>query len=264
MKIKIFALALILFGSLTAWSQDNMLDSLDLSFESTPLKEEKIPYFAIAGGFTGTIFFPNGFGEMNKLIETNFPSMGTERLKGSIFMPGAEGFTAIGIIPNMRLSFFGAGGSQTIKAVNADTTRSIDYSLSFNGLSFDYAWVPIRRLAILIGVNLGWGTMAIEYYRTTKEINWNDFGEDVNPNNFMSRAEAGFWLIQPHLNIEFAVTPFIALRGSAGYSYSLMGNWKFNQNSTFPPKPASNKPPDKLNADGMYVQFGLFLGLFNY
>jgi hypothetical protein len=258
MRIKIIALALILFGSLTAWSQDNMLDSLDLSFESTPLKEEKIPYFAIAGGFTGTFFFANGFDEMNKLIEKNFPAMGTERLKGSIFMPGAEGFTAIGIIPNMRLSFFGAGGSKTIKAVNADTTRSIDYSLSFNGLSFDYAWVPTRRLAILIGANLGWGTMAIEYNRTTKEFSWDSLSQNINPNNFMSRVEAGFWLLQPHLNVEFAVTPFIALRGSAGYSVSFMQNWNFNQNSVL------NNTPAKLDASGLYMQFGLFLGLFNY
>lgn len=263
MRIKIFALALILFGSVTAWSQDDMLDSLDLSFESTPIKEEQIPYFAIAGGFTGTFFFAN-FDEMNALIKSNFPSLAGEEFSGSLFMPGAEGFTAIGIIPNMRLGFFGAGGSKSIKSINSDTTRSMDYAVSFNGLSFDYAWVPTRRLAVIVGANLGWGTMAIEYYRTTKELNWNDFGEDVNPNNFMNRAEAGFWLIQPHLNIEFAVTPFIALRGSAGYSFSLMGNWKFNQNSTFPPSPASNKPPDKLNASGLYAQFGLFLGLFNY
>ena len=261
MRIKIFALALILFGSMTAWSQDDMLDSLDLSFESSPMKEDKIPYFAIAGGFTGTFFFAN-FNEIDKMIESNFPSFGNERFKGSnIFMPGAEGFTAIGIIPNMRLGFFGAGGSKTIKAVNADTTRSIDYSVSFNGISFDYAYVPTRRLAILVGVNLGWGTMAIEYFRTTSKYNWNQFNENSNPDNFMSKTDAGYWLVQPHLNIEFALTPFIALRGSAGYSVSLMNEWKFNKNSAFS---ESNKPPDKLNASGLYAQFGLFLGLFNY
>ncbi|OGU18271.1 MAG: hypothetical protein A2X61_15780 [Ignavibacteria bacterium GWB2_35_12] len=257
MRIKIFALALIMFSSIIAWSQDDMLDSLDLSFESSPIKEEKIPYFAIAGGFTGTFFFAN-FDEMNQRIVDGFKEMRSERLNGSIFMPGAEGFTAIGIIPNMRLGFFGAGGSKTIKAVNADTTRSIDYTVSFNGISFDYAYVPTRRLAILAGVNLGWGTMAIEYYRTTKEINWTNFGEDVDSNNFMSRAEARYWLIQPHLNVEFAVTPFIALRGSAGYSYSLMGDWKFNQNA------ALENVPKNVNASGLYAQFGLFLGLFNY
>ncbi|MBI5324911.1 MAG: hypothetical protein HZB41_06525 [Ignavibacteriae bacterium] len=261
MKIKIIVIAILLLGTNFLWSQDDMLDSLDLSFESTPIKEDKVPYFAIAGGFTGTFFFAN-FDEIDKLIDSNFPSMGKERFKGSnIFMPGAEGFTAIGIIPNMRLSFFGAGGSKTIKSVIADTTRSIDYSISFNGLSFDYAFVPTRRLAILAGVNLGWGTMAVEYYRTTGNYSWNQIGEDVNPNNFMNRIEAGFWLVQPHLNIEFAVTPFIALRGSAGYSVSLMNEWKFNKNSTFPNE---NKPPDKLNASGLYAQFGLFIGLFNY
>jgi hypothetical protein len=262
MKMKTIVIAILLLGSNLLWSQDDMLDSLDLSFESTPIKEEKIPYFAIAGGFTGTFFFAN-FDEMKSLVEANFPSLIDETPEGSvsIFMPGAEGFTAIGIIPNMRLGFFGAGGSKIIKAVVADTTRSIDYSVSFNGLSFDYAFVPTRRLAILAGVNLGWGTLAIEYYRTTSNYQWNQFGENVNPNNFMSRAEAGFWLIQPHLNIEFAVTPFIALRGSAGYSVSLMNEWKFNQNSNFSD---GNKPPDKLNASGLYAQFGLFIGLFNY
>ena len=258
MKLKIIVLAILLLGSNFLWSQDDMLDSLDLSFESTPIREEKVPYFAIAGGFTGTFFFAN-FSEIDKLIESNFPSMGKERFSGSnIFMPGAEGFTAIGIIQNMRLSFFGTGGSKTIKSKIADTTRSIDYSVSFNGLSFDYAFVPTRRLAILIGTNLGWGTLSIEYFKTTSEVNWNEFGENVNPNNFMTRAESGIWLIQPHLNIEFAVTPFIALRANAGYSYSIKGDWKLNQNASL------KEVPSNVNGNGLYAQFGLFVGLFNY
>ncbi|TAL66825.1 MAG: hypothetical protein EPN82_17030 [Bacteroidetes bacterium] len=258
MKLKTIVIAILLLGSNYLWSQDDMLDSLDLSFESTPIREEKVPYFSIAGGFTGTFFFAN-FDELDKLIEKNFPSMGNERFSGSnIFMPGAEGFTAIGIIPNMRLSFFGTGGSKNIKVSDTASTRSIDYSVSFNGLSFDYAFVPTRRLAVLVGANLGWGTLAIEYYKTTSNIDWTKFGEDVNPGNFMSRAEAGMWLIQPHLNIEFAVTPFIALRASAGYSYSLMGNWKFNQNTSL------DNVPKNVNGSGLYAQFGLFIGLFNY
>jgi hypothetical protein len=246
---------LVLLSGTVVYAQDKQLDSLDLSFESTPVKEEAVPYFAIAGGFVSNFFFAN-FNDLNaQLSSKNF---GVDNLKGSVFMAGGEGFTAIGIIPNLRIGFFGMGGSKTSIKSFGDTTKSVDFDVSFNGVSFDYAIVPLKKLAILPGVNLGWGRVTIENNQTIGSVDWPNFNPAGSQNLYLNRIEANMWLVQPHLDIEYAVTPFFAIRVNGGYSASFMGSWKYNNSGSI------EHVPTGINGSGLYAGFGVFLGLFNY
>lgn len=257
-------IVLILVSAMSGYiakAQDDKLDSLDFNLENPP-EAKKPPYFAIAGGYTGTLLWVN-FDDVNAHFGKNF---GLDDMKAPMYMSGAQGFTAIGIIPNVRLGFFGMGGSKLKEAtmyMNSDTVkRSLNYSVSFNGISIDWAYIPWKSVAIIPGISFGWGNMIIENYQAqTSGYSWNNIKPSGDTINYLNRAETTYSFLQPNINVEFAVTPFFALRLNAGYAttFSLFGSsWKYNVNA------ALNNVPPKITASGMTLQFGIFLGLFNY
>lgn len=260
----ILVISFILVNILHA--QDEKLDSLDFSIESAPGEMQSTPYFAIAGGYTGTFIFLN-FDNLNKHLSDNGFGFATDAFKKPLYMSGAQGFTAIGIIPNLRVGFFGMGGSSiaemntTIDSVACK--RSFNYSVSFNGLNIDYAIVPWKSVAFIPGVSFGWGSLTMESYQNqTGDNSWIDLKPNANAINYFNRAKATYSFIQPNLNVEFAVTTFFGLRLSAGYmwTFSFTGDygWQYNNTSKLVDVPKS------INASGLTLQFGLFMGLFNY
>lgn len=260
MKLRTFSIAFVLavvsFTSITA--QDDKIDGL--AFDSEPLREEKAPYFAIAGGYTGSFFYAN-FEDLNSLIKNGTFNM-SEGFSAPIYMSGVQGFTGIVIVPNMRAGFHSQSGSLKMeKAFNiegADYKRTVDYAVSMNGITIDYAITIAKSLAIIPGVTAGWGNLSLETYQAPSELDWSNFQPNSDGKTFLQRAEAGFWLVQPNLNIEFALTNFFMLRANAGYSLSIMRDWKMNKSSTL------KNVPEKINGNGLHLQFGIFLGLFNY
>lgn len=251
---KLLILAIVIFASVfNGFAQDNMLDSLN--FEVSAVKEEKPPYFALGGGYTGTFLFAD-MTELNKIAK----NYGLSDLKSNIYLSGVQGFTAIGIIPNLRLGFWGLGGSQKteLKIDTASLTRGLNYSLSFTGFSIDYGINLIKSLAVLPGISAGWVTATMEAYQSSNSFDFANFKPGNDLNNYRQRAEGSFYFIQPNLNLEYAVTPFLMARLNVGYSYSFSGDWKYNQDATL------TNVPTGINANGMTVQFGVFVGLFNY
>ncbi len=247
----------LLFFSGNIFAQDDRLDELE--FESATIKEEKPPYFAIGGGYTGTFIFTN-FTELNKkLLEPTF-NFSQDALTAPIFLSGVQGFTAIGIIPNVRLGFLGMGGSKTVEKKDSliNLNKHVEYSMSFQGVSIDYGIILMKSLALIPGITFGWGTRTIEVYQAPSEISWDKFNAIANLNNFLNRAEGNFYFLQPNINFEYALTPFFMIRANAGYALSFGGEWKFNRTANL------TGVPKKIDANGFTVQLGLFLGLFNY
>jgi len=259
--------SLFLFTAQILPAQDDKLDSLDFSIEGSPMKEQKPPYFAVAGGYLGTFLYVN-FSDLNKhLLDNNF---GLGELKAPLFLSGAEGFAAIVLIPNVRVGFFGMAGSKllenNIMVAGQSVKRSLDYSVALNGLAIDYAFTPFKSFAIIPGVNLGWGSLSIDNYQTQDNFNWNNFNTNGSDTvNYYKSAKTVFSYVQPNLNIEYALTPFTVIRASVGYAYSFSlfskdWEWYYDKNAKIP----SGSSLDKVKASGMTLQIGLFVGLFNY
>jgi len=126
----------------------------------------------------------------------------------------------------------------------------------------DYGFVLFKSLAVLPGINLGWGGLTLESYQGVTDYNWSNFNTKVDSLNFMNRAKTTFSFIQPNLSIEWTLTPYFMIRGNVGYNYSfaLSGDWDWELNKYSNLK----EVPKGINASGLTAQFGIFLGLFNY
>lgn len=257
-----FLVCLMVFGAMmlvvgeTLRAQDDKLDKL--SFEDSPLLDEKPPYFAVGGGFVGTWLFTN-FDELN----IGAKAFGVEEFKSPVFLAGAQGFTAIGVIPNLRVGVLSIGGKATSQKTfdtaavgnTLPVTRTMEYSTSLTGGTIDYAIQPFKHFAIIPGVMIGAGTVAIERSQTTQARNYGD--PLPSTDNFFHRIDASYIALQPNLNIEYAITQFSMIRVNAGYMMSFMGDWKADRQTVV------SGVPDKINSNGLTLQFGIFVGLFN-
>lgn len=251
-------LSLFVFGAMifcsggTLQAQDDKLDKL--SFEDSPLLDEKPPYFAVGGGFLGTFLFTN-FDELNKTAAT----FGVGEFKSPVFLTGAQGFTAIGVIPNIRLGVLSVGGKATSqKDTTVNTTpmkRTMEYSTSLTGFTVDYAIQPFKHFAVIPGVMFGLGTVAVERSQTTSTRSFID--PLPSTDNYFQRLDASITVLQPNLNIEYALTQFSMFRVNVGYMMSFVGDWKADRQTVV------TGVPDKINSSGLTLQFGVFVGLFN-
>jgi hypothetical protein len=100
--------------------------------------------------------------------------------------------------------------------------------------------------------------MTFEATKTNSAYSWSDF-DNMNDENFIKRAETGYWFVQPQLNIEYAVTGVLAFRLNANYILPFgQKDWKYNNS-----KELTNTLSD-IETKGFSVQLGLMVGLFNY
>lgn len=244
----IFAFLLLALCSIAStFAQDN--GNLNFQFEETEMTEIKPPYFGLGGGYIGGFVFP-------KFDEVKIKFSDFSDLKGGVYLSGAEGFSAIAIVPNVRLGFFGLNGSKSYEKARSDTTTGVSYAIGFTGFSIDYGYVPFKSFALLSGVNIGWSNITIEKYKSRSRIDWPDLSND--PTAYFWSIEGKFWFIEPKINVEYAITPFFMIRTGIGYSFVFSKKWKYNRFATV------DNVPTSLNTNGFKVQFGLFLGLFNY
>ncbi|HLP29623.1 MAG TPA: hypothetical protein VK147_13375 [Candidatus Didemnitutus sp.] len=240
------------------WAQDEKLD--DLSFEEAPLKDEAIPYFAVGVGPAFNFVF-NSMTDVNARAK----ELGIGELQTPVFQLGAEIFTAIGVIPNVRLGFSWVSGSTSssadVKVNNVAVKRTLLYGISSRTFHLDWAWVPVKSLAILPGLGVGWGDQRIETYQTSSGMDWKDLIDSSTiapqPNAYTTLQQNTLYLL-PRLNIEYAVTPFLNLRASAAYTWQFTGSdWTGNRQATV------TNVPENISVSGLNLQFGVFVGLFN-
>lgn len=256
LKIFLTLMALVIF-SFNLNAQDDRID--EFSFDSEPLQSESSPYFALGGGVTINFGFYN-YDEVNRVLGAFIKDKSFE---GNLTQIGGEGFTGLIYINNLRATFFSYGGSKsesislTIDSKNYN--KSFDYSTSMWGVSFDYAIVPTKKLAILPGIGIGRSTLNMDAYQSESTFQWGDFKPDFNdPNVFRHQIEGTYWNLKPQVNIEYALTSFMMIRAGVAYNMGFGYDWKYNKEATV------NTVPDNFNANGLSVQTGIFFGLFNY
>lgn len=258
MKNILVLLITLAIGNFAYALQDDRID--DYSFESSELKTESTPYFAIAGGATFTFQFAN-FDAVNNHLKANNFNVG--EFSGQVNLWGGEGFTGLVYVPNLRMGFFSYGGSKvlandSVAFSTSNVKREVEYTIGLTGISLEYAYVPLKSFAIVGGLAFGKGDISIQTYHSTSETKWEDFKPDVDQYNNLNLAEANYWFVKPNVHFEYALTNFLMFRFGASYNYTFGSDWNQNYSS------ALKNVPDDLNANALQLQAGIFLGLFNY
>ncbi len=245
-----------LLSLLSAAAQQDELDLSQLEIPQAP-EETSIPYFGIGGGFAGIFLFPT----LDELNQKTTQSWELGEFSAPLFLGGAEGFTAIGIVPNVRVGIFGVGGSKQLQRSFAlgstEVTRTAELSVSMTGLSLGYAIVPFRSFTVLPVLSAGWGMLTLELAQAPATTRWEEIGATADSLTFLHRLAASALFVHPQLYVEYAPLPFLALRLGGGYVLSSMGEWKQNRIARL------EGVPSKVNFSGASAQFAIFLGLFN-
>ncbi len=272
-KFFIALIAIFVVNISFLYAQDDNLDSLDFEYqEADEFEEANTTYFTFGGGFVLNMLKLN-FDDLNKHLLDNKFINSNDKLDGYLYQLGGQGFISIGVIPNIRLGFLSVGGSKTPwEKGKLDTTTSpivtkyLDYHTSFTGLTIDYAILPIKnfRFVVLPGVAIGRGSIKIETYRSEGEIDWNDYKFENRNNDYYSSLESGFWYFTPNVNFEYSPTDFSLFRLSIGYSLSMMGDISINNDWKMNNQTEIINMPSGINSNGLNIQFGIFLGLFNF
>ena len=238
-----------------AFAQDDRLD--EYSFEQEPIQTESATYFGVGGGYTFTFHFANF-----DMINAKATSFGLKEFDGQMLLSGGEGFTGVLFVKNLNVGFFSYGGKLDVTKdtliSSKNYKKALEYSTGFTGLNIDYGIVPFKSFAIKPGVGIGWGSLELETYQTENNFDWDGFKSQSDQNNFINRAESSFIFVKPNISFEYALTNYLLIRANASYAMTFGYDWKYNNTATL------NNVPDDLNSNGMQIQIGVFVGLFNF
>jgi len=238
-------------------AQDNMID--DLEFEEIEIVEERPTYFAIGGGYIGNFYFIN-FDEINKKLENDFQL--STGYSGTMFVDGVHGFTGVGIIPNLRIGFFGSGGSMDISNDSAEILNGSKLAVSLTGLTIDYGFVLFKHFALLPGIQAGWSSINLDIYRT-QNTTWDNISSEGNGSFYSKNIAGSFWFVQPTLQLEYALTPFLMARGQVGYNLSFKSPFD-NKQWTYNTSAELTGVPNSISTSSFNFGFGISVGLFNF
>lgn len=253
--LSVFAALILLNSNLIA--QDDRID--DFSFDQEPLQSESSPYFALGGGVSINFGLMN-YDEVNKALNLFIPG---KAFDGNLTQIGGEGFTGLIYINNLRATFFSYGGSKSESMTETKDskiyTKKFEFSSGMWGVSFDYAIVPTKKLAILPGIGIGRSSITMDAYQSENSFQWGDYKPDFNnPNVFRHQIEGTYWNLKPQINIEYALASFMMIRAGVSYNFGFGYDWKYNKEAE------AIGISDDLNANGLSIQTGIFFGLFNY
>lgn len=259
MNQSLLAALLCLALTVSAVAQDDRLDELTFD-EGVSLKDEALPYFAIGVGPVVTLSFPD-----LDAINTRAGQLGLSEMKTPFVQAGVELFTAIGIVPNVRVGFSwitGSVSSEARIATGSDTVnRTMEYSIGSRAVYADYAWVPVRGFSIVPGVGFCWATQTIATFQAPADVAWDRLTDPntlaPSPTAFSEMRRSALAIV-PRLNIEYAIAPWVAVRAQAAYTLQVSGSdWELNRTVNV------TNVPEAIKITALSGQLGLFIGLFN-
>jgi hypothetical protein len=253
-------LALLLCGHpLAAQTLD---DEFADDFPADPL-----PYVGFGAGFTPTFIFMD-LTELNSLAVR----FSVDELSGPLSAFGANIIFTPVFIPNVRVGFLALGGyhrsSRPISIEGEVYQRTLRFGIRFQGgLQAEYAIPIVRRFAVFPSLGLGWGSYSLEMSQAHRD--GEDFRDVSDPRRFgrdpisvlqnlnrQVRLINFHGFIYPAVHLEYAFTGTIMLRASAGYHLGVLDdNWVDEGDTEY-------TNVGSINANGVALQAGVFLGLF--
>lgn len=222
--------------------------------------ESQIGWIAKFGGAVGispVILFPNFDGINPKLNE-----LGMNELSGPLVGWGGGGYAYVMIIDNLRLGGFGFSGLQSENNKSESFNNEVIYSIGGGAATIEYTFPFVKNMALSAGVILGSGSLDIDIYQNNGALEWNSVWDLVNektPSDYKEFSmKNSFFFISPIINLDVPITRFLAVRGGLGYQFSFGDDWEVGNDVEL------KNVPSELNADGFFIQTGIFIGLFAF
>jgi len=231
---------------------------------------EQMPYFGTGAGYVRLFMFVDYEG-MNSISRPfglgDFSGPFNMDIGGLMFTPG--------LVPNLRVGLFAGSGTKQISRpveVGAEKTlytRTIYFNDVVISSQIDYALPLSDALAVFAGGFLGVGryTFGASQTRGGGENFSMVFPADVfhgdsvaNLTNFnrFARQISYHVFVCPMVNMEYTLTPNIMVRAGAGYNASFrLDNWSDEGGVDI-------IDPPSISANGVFLQAGVFVGLFQH
>lgn len=225
--------------------------------------DQREPRHVKVGGAGGLItslgFFKND--EINKTLKSvGMPALSSDPM----VLVGGEGYGYIMFLPNLRLGGFGTGGKQTVTQFDPITNvkKDVEYHVTYGGFLIDYVIPAAHHFDIAGGFTIGAGSINIEMTRDNGSFKtwtdlWGEYGAN-NPTTNVTRTLSGaFVAFNPHVNLEYALLPWMQLRVGVAYPMLFNPSWQLNDRQDI------QNVPSALKTDGVTVSGGIMLGFFN-
>jgi hypothetical protein len=186
---------------------------------------------------------------------------------GGLFLSGGAGAVYIMVLPNVRVGGVGMGGGTSSSVVGADgIRRDTKMGVGYGGITFEYVVPLFERFDFAAGAMFGWGGMDITLRQSNGGSNtWSGeqklFGTWAGgtmtgyPN--ITRVLSGsFFVWVPSVNLEYAVTGWLAFRAGASYVGMSFPSWSVDGEYDLLDVPSS------VSGKGFMVQAGIMVGTF--
>lgn len=225
-------------------------------------EEQEVTYSWIGGGFYLGYFIPD-LTDFNKNIARPFVAKDVDE---QVLFFGGRGFIPFPYLRNLRIGGAGYGGStqrcceDTMTSTGQSVTRSLKYSIGYGALTLDYALpIAVDRMFFLVGAELGLGGIDIEAKQAAKRLKFDIRDEfDNETTNITHTYSAGFFLVKPQLQIEWAPANFLMLHLAGGYQITSMGGWKVDGDVDL----GNTDALSNIGGSGLVLNFGVNIGFF--
>ena len=242
----------------------------NIARDTTHYNDEEL-YGDAAAGSQGYSWFGGGvvFGlhlpsltDFNSQIAMPFIK---QNLKEQAFMVGGQGFAPFPFVKNLRVGGIGMSGNSNVCCVPDTTTlgqpemRSLTYHVGYGALTVDYSFVNTNSFHVLGGLELGLGGLDIIAQQAANRNTFDISSEFNSPStNITHTYHAGFVIVKPQVEFEYAPLKWLMLRLAAGYQVTAMGTWTVDDAVTI--KDAGIL--SKVSGNGAVFHLGVFVGFF--
>ena len=259
----------LFFGLLLLLWTGTSLAQVNITRDTTHYNDEELyssdltgtPGYAwIGGGLILGMHLPS-LTDFNSQIAQPFIH---QNLKQQGFFIGGQGFMPFPFVKNLRIGGIGMSGSSSICCVPDTTTlgqptmRSLTYHIGYGALTLDYAVFNANKFHILAGTEIGIGDVEVimqQAYSRAFDVN-SEFNQPSN--NITHNYHSTMILIKPQVEFEYAPLKWLMARLAAGYQITSMGTWQADDAVPFTDIGALGK----VNGNGAFFHFGLFIGFF--
>jgi hypothetical protein len=242
----------------------------DIKRDTSHYNDEELYNEDLMGGTPGYSYIGGGvILGMHLPSLTNFNSLIAQpfihqNLKEQAFYVGGQGFMPFPFVKNLRIGGIGMSGSSSICCVSDTVTgqpvmRSLTYHVGYGALTLDYAVFNSNKFHILAGSEFGLGDVEIWAQQAVNRSTF-DIASEFSSNTFniTHNYHAGFFLLKPQVEFEYAPLKWLMARLAAGYQVTLMGTWKADADVSITDAAALGK----VDGNGAFFHFGLFVGFF--
>ena len=188
-----------------------------------------------------------------------------QNLKEQAFMIGGQFFMPFPFVKNLRIGGIGMSGNSNVCCVPNTTSlgqpvmRSLTYHIGYGALTVDYSFFNTNKFHILGGLELGLGGIDVIAQQAANRNSFDIGSEFDSPTtNITHTYHAGFFLIKPQVEFEYAPLRWLMLRLAAGYQVTSMGTWTADDEVSL----GNVGALANVSGKGAIFHLGIFLGFF--